>query len=373
MKKYVLFLKIVSILFLSLLFSCVDYPEYDRDPIDKEIILKSANGYTSESGQEFFVQQNVMTILSLEVKNKTVSNIYWTVEDESYKGKQITHKFQSLGEQEIGIIIEFSDNSSVNKTFVVNCVIDITEKDPIKMFFNQDNDDNVEILMLVSQERLIQESDKYYFIGTMTNWEKQEIKNYQNYIIDSNGDYQVTDDIGAYLGFAFEIKNQSANHEIAIVLNDGSWIDLNGSAFVDLNNYTKAKFYYESTTEKLIPFAEYGNDALPGDLGDLVFRFQINEENVSVYFNFEDIYQYPFIRIKNENGEYLPYKKMSYLDSYENWAKIVLAKELFTEKIVDMRFGKDYREPDVFLEIMEKSSFYDNYFNSIRLSLVNFE
>ncbi len=373
MKELLFLAKIVFILFLSGLFACVEYPDYDSEPADNEIILKSANGFTSETGQEFFVQQNVATILYLQSQNKTINEVSWNIEGESYKGNSVSHVFKGLGVQTVEVKITFSDNSTTVKTFKLTCLIDISKEDPIKPYFVKDNGSTVFILFLVSKERLIQESSDYYFIGTMTEWEKKKIQNANNYIIDDDNNYQKVSDVGTHLGFIFEIKDMSENHELAIVLSNGNWVDLSGSALVDKENYTKAKFYYEASTKKIIAYNNYSDESMPGSLGDLYFRFQLNDESIDIFFNFEKVYQNAYCRIRAENGEYEPYIEMDYLSSYQNWAKVTLNRDLVSDRILDIRFGENYNNPNTNIPVMEKSDFYSSYFKSIRISLVDIE
>ncbi|MDA3802961.1 MAG: hypothetical protein PF488_03655 [Patescibacteria group bacterium] len=376
MKEKFNFFKIVFVILVMFnTVSCIDYPDFDTESMSEELILKSANGYSSELG-EFYVQRGVATVLYLEGRNYDIMSATWEINDEKVEGKQIVYTFNSTISYDIEVEATMSNGEVVNKTFVVNCIVDLSEKDPIKSFVLGNDNDKWQLLFLFSKERMSESNGSYYnYIGTMTDWDEEEINsNDENYIINSDGEPERVDDVGKYLGVNFELENYSDEHEIAIVLDNGDWVDLSGSNFVKNDNKTKAIFYFDSEAGEVIPQGDYSEESLPGESGDMYMRFKIDDENLTVYFLLKDGYtNKSFCKYQKDDGTYTSYRKLEEVSSFSAWGSYSFNIASVRGKIFDLRYGQDYDDDENYSKNMNKSLFYSEYFNCLRLSLLKIE
>jgi hypothetical protein len=376
MKEKFNFFKIVFVILVMFnTVSCIDYPDFDTESMSEELILKSANGYSSELG-EFYVQRGVATVLYLEGRNYDIMSATWEINDEKVEGKQIVYTFNSTISYDIEVEATMSNGEVVNKTFVVNCIVDLSEKDPIKSFVLGNDNDKWQLLFLFSKERMSESNGSYYnYIGTMTDWDEEEINsNDENYIINSDGEPERVDDVGKYLGVNFELENYSDEHEIAIVLDNGDWVDLSGSNFVKNDNKTKAIFYFDSEAGEVIPQGDYSEESLPGESGDMYMRFKIDDESLTVYFLLKDGYtNESFCKYRKDDGTYTSYRKLEEVSSFSAWGSYSFNIASVRGKIFDLRYGQDYDDDENYSKNMNKSLFYSEYFNCLRLSLLKIE
>jgi hypothetical protein len=266
MKKRVKLFKVIFIILIVInVTSCLDYPDYDKESTQPELILKSANGYSSDLG-EFYVQKGIATVLYLQGRDSDIMSASWEIENDRQKGKQIVYTFNSINSYDIEVEALMSSGQTITKTFTVNSILDLSQKDPVKSFVVSNNNDKWQLLFLFSKERMSESDGSYYnYIGTMTNWDEKRIDSEdENYIINSDGDPKMVDDVGNYLGVNFELSEYSDEHEIAIVLDNGNWVNLSGSEYVKSDNKTKAVFYFDAEVGEIIPQGDYTEAILPG-------------------------------------------------------------------------------------------------------------
>ncbi len=350
--------------------SCVEFPESDFE--SSQITLKSANGYSSESG-EFYVQQGIATLLYLESKTYSISSAFWRLDGKTYDQLEIVHTFSGLGEFEVKVEIKLSDGNTLNKTFKVTSVLDISTNDPVKMFSNKLSNGKWEILVLLSKERLrFASSDSYYFLGTMNDWVAELIPASDlNFIINAQGLPEKTSDVGKYIGARFQL-DKSDEHKIAIQVADGSWADFSGSVFIKKEKKDIAVFYFDAESGELIPQGDYSNQVLPGKSGDNYFRFEVlaGQEKIKLFFRLENDYtNKSFFRYRLESGLYSSYVGLNLVPNFPLWGSVEMSMTEFKGKILDLRYGADNSRSEVYSGNMSKSRFYSNYFKSLRLSL----
>ena len=286
-------LKFLCILASLLLTGCeyVEFEAMEQTPETIEqnssVMLKSAAGYNSLAGT-IYVQQGIVTGLKIESKvtAKVISSVAWKIEGANYEGTQVSHKFTSLGGVVVTVNVKFTDNTTEDRTFTIQSIVDISTADPVKYFVTSNTDGTWTVLFLFSKERIKAVTDTaFYYNGLVNNWgEKKRIPIAdKNYVIDSNGKPQRTTDVGKYIGANVILKDRGL-YNIALIISGTNWTDLSGSAFIKQENSGLAWFFFDAgvvTSSGDNPTGE----TLPGATGDNHEKRQSRTYVRSGFFN----------------------------------------------------------------------------------------
>ncbi|HZJ41740.1 MAG TPA: hypothetical protein VFD51_01865 [Patescibacteria group bacterium] len=380
MKKKFIFMFVIASIFL---FGC-NYVEVDFEEsatveevpeAESNLILKSAQGFSSELGK-VYVPQGVGVGLKVCGKTSPISSVLWKIEVSNYENDQISHKFNTLGEIDVEIYANFSDHTSETRKFKVYCVLDISTVDPVKVFITEGGNDNWNVLFLFSKERLRYATDNnYYYNGTVTDWtQKPVLAGDTNYIIDVNGNPQITTDIGKYVGVKMSLSARGL-YNIALIHSGDNWTNLSGSSFIRSDNPGLVWFWFEDG--KIIPQGDVIAYNLPGATGDNYFRFTQNgsssTDKVTLYFKLvNDFTTNAFVLRQLSGGTYSEPITMWSVPDHQQWGQIELPSSELMDTVNSFRYGPNKNNPNIYSSNMEKSFFYDEYFKNIRLALYEF-
>jgi len=365
------------IISLSVLTGCefVDFdpeiPDEEFVEVESKVILKSANGFNSTLGV-IYVQQNVGIGLKVEGKTSVVESASWKIENSNYEGVQVTHKFASLGEVQVTINAQFADGSSETRTFTIVSVFDISEADPVRAFSYNNNDGTWTVLFLFSKERIRYATDSvFYYNGTVSDWKQQIIPTSDhNYIIDQNGNPQITQDVGKFIGVKVKLVARGS-YNIALIHSGDNWTDFSGSAFVQ-DNPGLVLFWFDGG--EIIPKGNAYANNFPGATGDNYFRFTQIGDKVSgkaiLFFRLESDYTANafVVREKNDGGYTNPIA-MWPVNDFSDWGQIELPISELADKVCGFRYGPNKNNPEIYSGNMKKSFFYDTFFKNLRLSI----
>jgi hypothetical protein len=372
--------KLNFLFFWGVLFSLLscEYVEFNPPITDEELeiesnlILKSAQGFNSNLGT-IYIQQGIGTGLKVEGKSSPVISASWVIEESNYEGIQVSHKFTTLGEVGLEVTAEFENGTSETRTFIVYCVVDISGADPVKVFTYDNSDGTWRVLFLFSKERVKYATDNnYYYNGLVTDWAKKTVPENFNYIIDKNGNPQITDDVGKYIGIKV-ILSARGLYNIALIHSYDNWTDLSGSAFIRSDNPGLAWFWFEGG--EVIPQGDVLVDNLPGASGDNYFRFTQTSDDVSgdvtLFFKLENEFSNSdaFVVRQLEGGNYSDPISMWPVNDFPEWGQIQLPITEVLGVVSGFRYGLEKANPEIYSSNMKKSFFYDDFFKSLRLSI----
>lgn len=351
-----------------------DPSEFDEEitELESNLVLKSATGYSSVTG-EIYVQQGVGVGLKVEGKSSPVVSVSWTIEGSNYEGMQIAHKFSSLGEINLEVIASFENGTTETRSFTVHSVLDISEVDPVKFYTYDNGDGTWNILVLISKERIRHStSNVYYFDGLVVDWEKKVIpEGDHNYIIDKNGNPQITSDVGKYIGIKFSLSARGL-YNLALIHSGNNWADLSGSTYIRSENPGLVYFWFEDG--EIIPQGDVVEGYLPGATGDNFFRFTQVGDNVTgkviLFFKLEnDFTNASFVVRQLDGGAYSDPISMWPVTDFPKWGQIELPVTELLDKVSGFRYGPNHAYTTNYSPNMLKSFFYDDFFKSIRLTV----
>lgn len=365
--------------FVSLIFASCEFVEFEA-PIDEQlieetsnIVLKSAEGYSSVTGL-VYVQQNVGSVLKVESKTTTaIESATWQVEGATYEGTHIAHRFTTLGEVILKVTAQFTDGTTEVRSFTVHSVLDISGVDPVKVFTYQNTDGSWKVLFLINKERIRHAtSNTFYYVGDMTNWVKVQVPEAdRNYVIDKNGNPQLTSDVGMYTGFSVNLT-ETTSYKVAFVHSETSWADLSGSSFVKSTDPGLILFWFDNG--EVTPQGEIVATNLPGDTGDKYFRFSVTGDNVNgkvkLYWRLDDGFTpNAYVTRQLPGGEYSGPITMWEVPGHSEWGVIELPIAELLNSVSGFRYGPNKSEPHTYSAAMKNSFFYDTYFKNLRIAI----
>lgn len=351
-----------SFLLLSLS-SCLEFPEMEEGYAP--LVLKSATGFSSETG-EIYVQHNIGAGLEVSTSKPeiTVSSAVWTIETSSYNGVEISHKFTTLGRVTLTVDAILSTGATASKSFVVNVVQDISKNDPIIMKSQGRSAGKTAILFLFSRERLrYASSTELFYIGSMTDWKNIPIS-YKSYVINDQGEAIVVTDVGKYVGFTLE--SADGDYEMALVHSQSVWVDFSGSAYVQKANTGKIRFGVRGLD--IIALGDNWVSDLPGNAGDMYFRFSQSSAKVDLYFKLEADYSAnAFYTYQLANGQFSSPVLLFPVEGKPSWGRAELLSAQYLDRVITFRFGPDYHSPSVLSGNLQKSSYFSTFKNGIEI------
>jgi hypothetical protein len=340
--------------------------------VESNLVLKSAQGFSSDLG-EVYAPQGVGIGLKLIGKSTPITSVAWAIEGSNYEGIQISHKFTILGEMNINVAAKFEDGSSETRNFKVYVILDISTVDPVKVFVTDAGSNTWNVLFLFSKERLRYATDNnYYYNGIVTDWTQKPVPiSDTNYIIDANGNPQITTDVGKYVGVKLPLSARGL-YNIALVHSVDNWTYLGGSSFIRSDNPGLVWFWFENG--QIIPQGDVIANNLPGATGDNYFRITQTEDSgtdkVILYFKLEnDFTSNAFVLRQLDGGTYSAPITMWPVTGYPKWGQIELPNSDLSDKVSSFRYGPNKNSPNIYSTNMEKSFFYDEYFQNLRLAL----
>jgi len=345
-----------------------------EDDASSKVVIKSSKGYSSAVGL-IYVQQNLPTGFKVEARPGAMSPItaaVWSIEGNTYQGVQIWHKFSSLGEVPITVMVTFEDKTTETRNITIISIMDLSTVDPIRYFVTNNGNGTYNVLLLFSRERLRYATDtNYYYTGSVNNWEQTPIlPAHKRYVITPTGQPQMTTDVGKYVGVNLTMTSSLSSHNIALVHSDGIWTDLSGSAFIKEANPGLAWFsFYDGV---LIPQGDTYAQNLPGDTGDSYFRFTQTGDTitgkVNLYFKLaNDFTTAAFVIRQLEGGTYTSPIMMYSVASFPQWGQIELPITEMYDQIGAFRYGPNSSQPRVYSTNMPLSFFYDPYYKNLRV------
>lgn len=275
---------VVFLIFLFALSSCLEFPTEEVGYVP--LVLKSASGFSSETG-EIYVQRSISVGLEVTTSSTNtdvrVVSATWKIDESTYSGTQIFHKFNSSGKVTLSVEALLSSGVTVKKDFIVNVVEDLSSFDPVIIKSLSQSGGKTEMLILISRERLRYATDTaFYYIGNMTDW--KNIRVYpKSYIVNDKGEAVLVSDVGKYLGFKLILAD--GDYEMAFVHSNNIWADLSGSVYIKKDNPGKLKFAVKG--RDIIAMGDNGLSYLPGTVGDSYFRFTQNTAKVDLYFKLD--------------------------------------------------------------------------------------
>ncbi len=336
------------------------------------ITLTTSFGFKSGVGQ-VYVQKDIAT--GLKVSSNTGHNVVsatWSIQGFTYEGVQIWHKFTALGEINISVTAVLSNGSTENMTFLVISVLDISEGDPVQ-FFVTPNGNQWNVLFLLSKERVRHATDtNFYYNGSISDWEQVAIPPAdKRYIIGTNGIPQRTNDVGKFIGVNLTMgSNHNGEYTMALIHSGNNWADFSGSAFIRQSN--PGLLYFSFTNGVIVPQGDAYYANFPGATGDNYFRFEQSGDNLVMFFKLDNNYtSSAFVVRQLEGGAYSAPIAMWPVNDHPQWGQIQIPIEDVQGKILGLRYGPNSSQPNVYSEGMTNSFFYDNFFQQLRLSLIN--
>ena len=361
LNKMRLVILLVSIMFIS---SCQWTEPYEPGPSDGsenwDLVLKSANGYSSDVGQ-VYIQKGLATWFSLSSRSgRIIENCVWTIDKQVFYGRDITYKHNETGPVLFEIIVYFDDGQSLEIKFYVLSVIDLSEADPVQSFV-----DGSDLLFLISKERIADAvGDDFFYIGSISNWIKRPIaKADHNYIISDGRPVRVSDN-GKYIGIRFEAK--IGEYSVALVHSDNIWANLSGSSFVRVKeNVDQIIFHYDGS--KITALGE-GIMLYPGNSGDDYFRYsRLSDTKAELYFRLKNGWtNQSFVTFRDTNGLYSTKSSLNRVNDHEEWGVVYIDYNQLSSDILHIRYGPN-NSNDVYDINMSKSSFYSETFDAIRI------
>lgn len=381
MKKTILFFALAVIVA-----SCervdLDLPENQLTEESSEMILKVA-GYSSVVSAEMYVEQDVMT--GMKVESKTPSNpvisASWTIEEETYDGLTVSHKFLDLGAKDVLISARFQNNVVETRTFAVKVVKDLSNVGPVVVKVKKINNSSYDVWVGWDRRWLKQYPDgAWSVIGDATKWVKVSLPENSNYNLDNSGNPEATTDVGKYVGVWLNVKEASYN-KIALIAKNGSWVDISGSPYSQSGDIGMVHFQI-NTDGTVTPKGDGGEitppaQGLPGENGDNYFRFNQtpgNDGKVEIFFKLDSTWTNKSFAIMGfDEGKFESPVLIKPVADFPTWGKIEVTYNSLLDNVSSWRYGADITKLNEYASNMNKSLFYDATFKSLRLQLTSFQ
>lgn len=370
-------LSIVTVVICIFLFSACEYVDFNP-PVqttteeNSNIRMKVSNGYNSDLGT-IYVQKDISTGLKVESKlsSNPIDSASWTIGSIRYTGVEILHKFTSLGEVSLTVLVKFKDKTTETRSFKVQSILEISSADPVRFFTTNNGNGSWQVLVLISKERLKYATDtNFYYNGLVSNWEKKSIP-YANksYVIGTDGKPVAVKSPGKYIGIDIKLS-VTGLYNLALIYDQTIWADLSGSTFIRKENPGLAWFYFDAGV--ITPKGEASTSAsLPGSVGDTYFRAEQVGDTITgkgvFYFKLDANYtSTAFVVRELSGGTYSAPIALTAVTSYPEWGKIEIPIKEVMGHVSGFRYGPNISAPSVYSKNMEYSFSYDSYFKSIR-------
>lgn len=361
-----------------------DLPENSEEVTEANSQLRiKAAGYSSGASAEIYVEQDVMTGIKVESKDSAnpVISASWTIEEKSYNGLNVSHKFINLGERDVVISARFQNNVIETRTFKVQVVKDLSAVGPVVIKVKKISNSSYDVWIGWDKRWLKSYPDgDWSVIGDATKWTKVSLPASSNYNLDSSGNPIPITDTGKYIGVWVNIKEAGYN-KIALIAKNGSWVNISGSPYAKSEDIGMVHFQVNSdgtVTSKgdggdITPPSE----SLPGQNGDNYFRFDQTpnaDGKINIFFRLDSVWTNKSFSIRGfDGGDFGLPVQLASVTNFPNWGKIEVTYSSLLDNVSSWRYGQDITKANEYVSNMNKSVFYDATFKSLRLQLASLQ
>ncbi|MFA7377430.1 MAG: hypothetical protein EOL97_15030 [Spirochaetia bacterium] len=232
-------------LFVFFAFSCekIEYEPFDFDEeiettenvtSTDQLLITTQQGFNSH--YHIYIQKDKdvkMEISSL--KGEEIKDAQWKIEENSYQGLVVSHKFDEVKDVSISVTATQSDGQKKSQVFEVSVVEDIKKHEPVQIFSEPKSAGTFAVTLLFNLERLNgKDLESFYCDGNIFDWEKKQVSGDSGYIIEDDKATKVQS--GAkYVGIEVTLKTGFL-YNAALVDDLGNWLNLSGSSYLRNDN-----------------------------------------------------------------------------------------------------------------------------------------
>ena len=379
MKKITIFL-----IFVATLISCekVDFDPVLKDlPETKSGLIMKAGSYRSDIGV-IQVESKVATGFYLESKDpeNPLTSVVWSIEGAYHSGLTVFHKFAvypNFHKTSISVTAKFADGKTETRKFDIEIVKSVKDSGPLVILCEPHKNGSLDFWFLWDRRWLwgygFFNDSTWSVNGSMVNWNLTRIPK-EYYSIDDKG-WPVKQEDGKYLGF--KIGGKIGSNTIVLVSPDNIWVNITGSIYVKEGEPGLAYFKFEDgkiSNEYEEWKEEEDSVEFPGKTGDNYFRFNQTPDTLgktTLFFKLDTTWNaLAFARQEKSGGTYTEAIGLKEVEGFPSWGSLEISLAEITGSVSSFRYGPNINSPEDYAENMKLSYFYDEYFNSIRLFLV---